>query len=400
MNRTLSALALVVVLTGCSGPGGGGTGGGTGGAGGGTGGAGGGGNGGPIPLSQVCDALGNLYCQRFAQCGLVSSLSNCLSLFAAQGGFGNCLGASADALDAGRVRYDPAAAGQCFAAITNLPCPTGISDDSIGACQSTIVGTVGSGQICFDSQECQPNLWCKIPQGVCGGTCLTRTADGQAPGGNECMRLSYEYEGTCHRPVDGGASCAQSDGGFAVTQNCVDGYYCDRTSHHCEAFKAHDAPCNPRSSNECGFAVGCFGPLDGGFCRAPHTVGQDCVTVNCQGDTWCKPELDGGRFCQAWSAMGGSCKDNSSCAPPARCAGTDGGTFGFGTCQPLGGTGIACSGSSDCATGLHCGGRTRVCEAAFVDGAACQGDNECQSRFCVGPVDGGPSVCRPDPRCY
>ncbi len=357
-------------------------------------------DGGFLPISQACDALALAYCQRYVACGVAGNLTNCVAYFSTALGLSGCLRATAEAVDAGRQLYDGYASGDCIARVGALPCTVDLDalTLTIPTCNQIIAGRSLLNGACQADDDCPSTAWCRVPQGVCGGTCVARIADG-APwmAGDQCLRTSMIYEDRCRAPVDGGQYCGQSDGGGSDTQRCWPGYYCAKPSLHCQPQKPAGSVCDIFAPNECGPNTYCVQ----GTCRGALPLGQDCSTFPlCQLDSWCDLQPDGG-VCRGLSPAGGRCKENNSCFPAQRCVGADGGVYSLGTCAAPGNTGTACIGAlGDCESGLYCASATGLCAPALGDGSGCSGDRDCQSGICRPPAAGGASVCRPNYQCF
>lgn len=117
------------------------------------------------------------------------------------------------AIDAGRLGYDSAAAGECLDAAAGAACG-GAAPTSSAACDRVFVGKVAVGGACEDDDECAGEATC----------------DG-----------------------DPGACVALPALGAACTGSCVTGAYCDFDTSVCLALQANGTACDFDFECESGF---------------------------------------------------------------------------------------------------------------------------------------------------
>ncbi len=354
-----------------------------------------------VPLSGLEPALYDAVCAQLADCptpgagnAFVAYIAanpaqfSCSDQLAADGGFG--VGQMREAVDAGRIRYDAAAAGRCLA---NLNASCGAFSGGLEAdddCKGVFVGLVPLGGTCYQDEECAGDAHCDESAG-CPGVCEASATLGQACDDVPCSRnaegVRLECTSTTANPnphcvavafdvVGAGESCGEvvADGESQLQAVCDTGLYCKRNL---------------------GAAVG--------NCAVPIPQLQTCVPNldACAGDASCVAAPAGGFRCEPFTVAttaGAICDptEQAFCHPLARldCVG--------GTCTTVGtgAVGQPCRTSfgTDCNAGLYCddSGASPVCATLIADGQPCDTDFEeaCASGFCddsgASPVCGSP----------
>jgi len=298
------------------------------------------GPGAPIPLDGYVPALVNRKCARAVACRQMPDMATCLATASID------LSQFIDAVNAGKIIYDGAAAATCFAAtsLVGVACTTtaqqAVPNDP--SCAHIFNGTVAEGGPCSQPDECVSascNLdvvtGCSGTPGCCTGACAPTAPAASAP-----------------LPV--GADCS------AAGLSCVAGAFCSASTALCVANVTVGQPCDNATEKFCGPGLTCL-PAPGGtqqVCLAPPAEGETCATgLPCDGlDDFCDPAT---RTCQPEIGVGGACPDGVGCVDYAQC---DGRTR---TCVENGQVGDSCSLSdgSLCLGSLQC-----TTEGASSDG--------------------------------
>lgn len=266
-------------------------------------------------------------------------------------------GYMAEAIAAGRARFDEDAAARCFEAIEALPCTADELEAILfregfaaapPACQGVYVGTVGNYEPCMHSGECVGDAVCGFPpcdEACCEGSC--RQLGGGAELGEPCAG-SCEAGAYCARDPDTGSFTvceARRDVGAACDESrvCEASLFCrfEGGSGRCEARGEAGAGCT--SGESCAEGLMCY-LLDfesEGRCRRPPELGDVCnpsLYPACEHvASYCDYES---HTCQPLAEPGEPCGEQG-CVPYARCD-YSGVTP---TCAPRGGLGDA---TSDC----------------------------------------------------
>ena len=249
-----------------------------------------------------------------------------------------------EAVDAGRVSYDEAAASLCLRGLATQ-CwysPPG--------CDRVLVGTRAAGEACRLNAECQPGTWCNLEG--CPGTCRSqRPAGAEVTAPQACGTAYSEFLSTgkyvCREYAQLGEACD-------AAQRCAEGLRCGGDGG-CEptppdagvrSFAGRGEPCT--ASGQAGPVIACLRGLachgngnPAGLCGSLLTVGESCSA----------------------DALG--CVQNAICES--------------GTCVSLGGVGAPCSAAFDCLLGLGC--REGQCGEKGPPGASCTRDFDCQPQL-------------------
>ncbi len=249
---------------------------------------------------------------------------------------------------AGKVRFDPAQASACAAALQgegcyaeSLPLPA--------SCVQTFVGQVTPGGSCTSDTECAGGSCSNTS--TCAGSCVVSAGLGASCASAFCgagLTCSAATT-TCvpFAPSATGGACGPGD--FP----CQGGLYCDTSTLTCVPLQGNGASC------------------------ATH---QRCLPgLVCAGSAaTCQPVVPRGGACSVTSAP---CADGLLCVA--------------GVCTPPLATGAACSSSSSpgCLPTDYCDA-TGHCADRLADGAGCLAGAQCQSGTCTGGAC-APSYCTP-----
>lgn len=314
-----------------------------------------------LTLSQAClRARTNLFCNDPQRCGLADPSVSCdaINKNARFESEALCWLQEREAVDAGRLRYDGAAARACLTGLEARAC---FSTATVPACERIFTGLQQLGAECFSGPECVAGAWCDRTS-TCPGRCtalvppggLARDLIGCAPGNAAVDQRDGGW--LCRAPVSSGARCRQP-GENVFGTSCL-------------------------SSTE-----SCSLPADGGagFCEPWRTTLQPRGGT-CGGGQFCQrglacrfvPGETTGR-CQDLIPLGQSCQlDFNGCALGATC-GTD------ERCVPEPRVGEACT--STCARGARCVNAVCVAEGGVGGACPCEFglrcvDGRCQTRAC------------------
>lgn len=244
-------------------------------------------------------------------------------------------GYMAEAIAAGRARFDADAAERCFAALEALPCTAGalealLFQDGLAAapdaCQDVYIGTIGNYEPCMHSGECAGDAVCGFPpcdEACCEGSC--RQLGGGAAIGEPCGG-SCDEDGYCARDPETGAFtvCVARGGAGAACEAswaCEEPLYCrfEDGRGRCEARLGVGARC---TSEGCVEGLVCYA-LEGeseGRCRRAPQIGDVCnpdVFDACEHvASYCDSET---RTCEPLAEAGEPCGD-AGCVPSATCS--------------------------------------------------------------------------------
>lgn len=311
-------------------------------------------------LTDVCASL--IQCYHWDYC----SASECKGDQAVLG-----LAAFEAELDAGWLRYDPAAAYACHVKFAADPCHFGFFSFTVPtvaevlvACPGAVTGQRSAGQSCASVADCTPDSFCDNQQ--CPSTCLKWLGKGAA-----CS-------------VSSGALC-----NFHLGLNCNGGT--------CRGGGAVGSPCaGPQdcSNAEC--------KADAGVCVGPAALGRPCTWLGdseepaCGPGLWCDNPFTTGT-CVALSATSGQCFEDRDCETGLACLPSGDAGFGFGRCGAPSGVGGPCGqGAKDCGSGLLCAPSDagNLCKPLLGPGQLCSSfRSDCQPSLSCASFDGGADVC-------
>lgn len=295
-----------------------------------------------------------------------------------------CSPALLEAIDAGRVDFDSAAAGRCLAS-AQRSCrwmPAG--------CDLVFSGSLDEGASCRTLHECRRGLWCDQSAG-CPGTCRPQSALGSQTPSPELACVKPYWSAAdggrfrCENPGPVGASCEQS---FKV---CTDGLWCRPTPDGgiCSDARA-GASCDGSATGFCDWTFTCTNQNGEGRCSPWAGSGERCSSSE---SSWpALPEFPRCRLNLACRTDGGTngvcglplrsseeCLPSPSldvCASNLRCA------LDAGRCRERGAQGQPCASFAsllanspgfnlrrDCVDGLVC--VDGACRQPGLEGARC-----------------------------
>ena len=332
------------------------------------------GGGGPVKLENVCDEMKSALCGYLEKCDLdwyllVLEHTSCDELI-------ECddmdLDEMAKSVDAGRMVYDAALAGQCLKSISDAECVDiqGIFEGLDDECQGVFTGLVVQDGNCYREDECAEGLYCDETVSECPGQCQPYKGLGDS-----C------YDGDCDPDV---ADCNEQDvcaalggaGAICDYVDCQDGLVCD--------YNGEPAVClDPAGAGgSCTSSRGCEGGLQclNGICTGPAEAGEACDVGDegdnfmfaCVPDTYCDADIIREQrigTCQPKKTSGSECILFLECDSGLLCIGVQVGeqTIIPGSCgKPLG-AGSACNPEQEmllvCDWDLYCDELTAVCKA-------------------------------------
>jgi hypothetical protein len=322
----------------------------------------------PIPLDDLPSQVVSVDCKLLVRCSLASDETICHDWLSASlsAGYSRGLGANVKAVEAGRTRYDPNAAGRCLDGMATLPCGVALlggegSAEGFGdSCANVFTGTEPDGSSCVVDAECLPGSYCAIPSSattmVCMGTCTrggtSCNEDSQCATGRVCdfAAGTQSSRGSCVVPVQGA-----TDHPCGTNFACPRGFFCawENNSPICRTLAKSGEPC---------FQQGC---VDGLVCAGiPGTTSGTCVKPAKKGEACVSHSQCGGYFLSALACDPGLhvCVDAPSSGPCVddRCDPLDSYCDLSGappTCKPYLSLGAPCDASRQ-----GCGIAGAVCE--------------------------------------
>jgi len=283
----------------------------------------------PVPLTDLGDALAGAVCDWAVTCRHVPDRPTCERLLDPKQ---YDTRRAEDAVAAGRIAYDPGAAGACVAATAGASCmATPFSDRS---CGELFTGLVAEGGGCTSDYECVGGADCTIAScdaQCCLGSCGPPLT-GEPPPPPELADVGEPC--TTHTDCVVGAYC-ETDGRCTATpdregERCLFGcargdLYCDIDALVCKAYAGAGEPCDDAavSAPPCDPAWS----FCDGVCRPRPGAGEACdATRVCVASTWC----DGGGTCQERGGAGDPCDDSGQCT--VSCDGVTGQCVEYQTC--------------------------------------------------------------------
>ncbi len=308
--------------------------------------------GGGVKLDDLGDEFVEAACERQVRCGAYASMEACRNDVRA---FLDNILAS---VEAGRINYDEGKARDCLDAFAGASCDRSAENarEEPAACGDTFTGTVPDGGTCYIGLDCVSGS-CDVAdcgQACCSGTCAATLAE-------------VAIGGTCNN----------------TTGPCVRGSFCDAQTTTCVALRAIGGACT--SSSQCTYGAYCG---EAGTCADAPNRGDACPDGVCAdlGDRCSSTTTT----CVALGRLGEACSEGFAglfdCQAPLVCDQTS------LQCANPPTAGQACL--FFCAAGNFCNDQD-VCEAQKANGAACDSDSECTSRYC----DDTTSVCAEQPVC-
>lgn len=312
-----------------------------------------------LTLDEWCVTREDLFlCDGQAGCGVADPLADCADVHAnVTGPVVGCDPAIVDAVDAGRVRFDGAAAAQCHARARTTCDTSRFTWD----CAGVFSGTRALGQACHLQAECGAGLWCDASTGTCPGVCAARLADG-TPATTSVSCAS----GWLAPLADGGTRCAAPPG---PGDACLDGL-CRPGLSCAEGTCVEPVPAGGAcDAGPCTFGTICVA----GACTAWARRGEPCASQFFPVDAGAPP-CQLGLACRA-GVCGDALRDGESCREePNRCGGGTRCSLTTYRCARLGLAGAVCTSSADCDR-LSC--IDGACSRGQPEGAACDGAHPC-----------------------
>jgi hypothetical protein len=301
----------------------------------------------PVAVDDTDDGPATMdfeaFCDRAAQ-AYVDHLARCFpEVYDPEGPFvgvneENCLGAR-EAIDEGRLSYDPASAAACVrAAEAETGCNWDLQGFRSPACDDTFTALVPLGGECGNGDA----RW-TIIEGACAeGWCNDRST----------------CPGSCEAFVGVGEDCTTAQCEWRTST-------CDLDSLRCVALPVSgeacpDGACATGTRCEAGTCRDVADPADG--CDADHLcalTAMECVDEVC---TLLLPE-------------GMSCEFDFQCSDPLACRDDDG--DGATECLPRGGLDTACGAHTDCAIDLYCDSLPDTCQPRPQLGGDCHSEAPC-----------------------
>lgn len=199
-----------------------------------------------------------------------------------------------NAVQRGRLRYEPSRANACSAALQALGCQGIFAGPQfelvLDSCRDALVGTVAPGGACGDDAECQRGSFCDQSGGVCPYTCRSYSQLGEACAfparcapGLYCDRSAAPDLCQQWSP----ASAVNGPCGTPGTY-CDEGLYCPFLGNTCALRKGLGQTCAGATSfllSDCQVGLFCVQ----GACRVPKQPGSPCVPgdLECVGGSAC-----------------------------------------------------------------------------------------------------------------
>lgn len=267
----------------------------------------------PVPLSDLSARLQDAICRWAVRCRHVPDAVTCRRLLDPKE---YDTRRARDAVAAGRLLYDPDAAGRCVADTASAHCLA--SPFSADACAAMWTGAVPPGGACTSAFECAGGAPCE--RRVCDAQCCAGTC-GAAPPPPEPPPAPAALGEPCsgHDDCGVGAYCDLSRRCAAMPdapgEPCLIGcavgdLYCDVVALECRRYAGRGEPCDPdgRTAPPCDPA---WAYCDG-VCRDRPAAGQPCDPRErrCVASAWC--DGDPG-VCRARGGAGAPCERSDQC---------------------------------------------------------------------------------------
>ncbi|MFH2007006.1 MAG: hypothetical protein ABI333_10515 [bacterium] len=248
-----------------------------------------------VPFESYCDEWVAMACEVAAACDCLDGYSEALCRTYL---ITDCRDEVEAPVNAGRMAFDPQAAGQCIQQQWEIAHDCDLTGaDWPQACDDMLVGQVPAGQYCDSDSECLTPLECY------NDSCVDLPGEGQA-----CLQGSCEtdhfcgVDDLCHRYRAQGQPCPEGD--YA----CDDDLYCDSRTDTCEHYLASQADCS-HASWACDDDLYCS--MASQVCRPYPTAGLDCDDSEgeCAEDLYC----DEGYVCRLQQGAGAVCAQDQEC---------------------------------------------------------------------------------------
>lgn len=316
-------------------------------------------------------------CQRFARCGGLgaSEEAQCETNALAQRQSTPPVYSLDDAVNAGRLKFDPVEAQKCVAARTSAGCTPNLSIVAEHACDKVFTPLVVAGGMCKSTLEC------------IGGYCANNRTYGCA----SICKVWLATGSTCDPTNTTGSGCDESQD------------FCHPTNKVCTARVADGAMCGPAA--RCQIGLFCLTT-----CKKPGMVGDACA-IGLGGADTCSPEFYcndslASPVCEVRKAAGADCASYNACNDGLDCIGFDPQTMNHGQCGAWLDIGKMCDptlSESGCPfLGEQCEMTSKTCVAVGTPGSACVGGDcrdglYCDAKMkCAATVAIG-GVCAPPP---
>lgn len=279
----------------------------------------------------------------------------------------------ADAIKAGRVKYDGNKVQGCLDDVAARDCAA-LSEREPSSCQAAIQGTVKQGDDCTLDEECEGDQYCKLSD-ACPGKCAPyESAGGACVSNDNCKSgLECDNDGHCVAAAKEGEACQQGEPNCAAGLLCLGEDSTAKTPGKCypisEALAGKEGEDCSLEGHLCTGGLSCeitsVAPIRG-KCVAQVDAGMTCRAAfpdECPAEQYCalgaNPLMPG--KCTAKPGAGEKCAAGlgaaTICKPYTRCD--------SGVCREIAHAGEDCTANDTCYTG-HC-----------VDGACVTG-NSCQ----------------------
>lgn len=293
-------------------------------------------------------------CDYLQRCGLIADHAVCTALFRAPKD--DRLRA---AIDAGKIRYDGAAAKRCQEALAVRSCDQTSREVRVPfeECTRMFSGTIEVGGECAFDGECRSGS-CNAPacpvMTCCAGVCLP----------------------TAFAAL--GESCANDE-------ECVIGTFCSDSV--CVVLSQRGQPCKLDTHCDHGFA--CIGATEQqhGACRALPLIHESCPYLRCaEINAFCNDS----QICAPIGLPGAPCASDTDCSPYAQCGAN-------GVCEDLPRLGMACKGN--CAGEAWCNRSSGqgICSIPQENHSPCASPEQCASYHCE--VGSFFTYCADEPIC-
>ena len=285
-------------------------------------------------------------------------------------------------IDAGRLRFDPTALGQCVDDYGALGCGL-LAARPPASCESALHGQVALGGACVIDDDCAGTAFCDR-SAACPGACTALLAAGgdcdrndQCQGGLQCLAGKCGRAALATEACEGGAAPECELGLVCIGQDSATNRAGSCRTQASLLVKAAGEPCDVNGGTWCQPGLACVVDVlnDNGtptltqVCRARVASGQEChtslVPQQCPAGEYCPADLDP--------------EYTANCAPRP---GLDQPCGVFNTCAPD----LTCDGTRCRAT------RRRI-------GSACRDDGDCLTHRCAPAPGGDIAQCLPLDRC-
>ncbi len=250
----------------------------------------------PVPYDRFCADYASTTCQAAQRCDCLEGIPVALCVTYMTD---DCRSWVEEPVEAGRMTYDPAAAGDCLFAVGGIlsDCSLG-NDDWPVACDAFLVGAVAAGGYCESGSECVGGLECYED------ACTLMPVEGQpCLAGYDCADDHFCGDDTlCHAERSAGQPCPE--GGEA----CGDDLYCDSRSTTCQPWIGISGTCD-HATWACDDDLYCS--PSSGTCVPYPAAGQSCVDSSgeCADDLYC----DATGVCRHQLPSGSPCTEDDEC---------------------------------------------------------------------------------------